>query len=173
MVGYILNNEEPVTFPELANISEGTKVLFQTIYDSGAMDRLFRKWGGKDYRCWNCYVQDKPENVPEIRADLDNLAATYPTDFSIIGAWHYEDGRPVGMQWDDSDPPVLTGDPWYPNPAETINFMPDVPDPNSADPENPDMIRPTELSNVLMVYGQAARTFTQPSPGIDGDWFTL
>ena len=159
LVAYVLDGTPPLQFPEIGTLGEDTLELLATIYDNDAMERLYRTWGGAGYRCWNCY-SDKPDNAGAIRADLDNLVSAYPTDFSILGAWHYDDGRPVGTQWDDSDPPVLTGDPWYLQPAQTINFMPDVPDPASPDPENPDMIRPTELSNVLLVYGQAPRTFT-------------
>lgn len=159
MVDVIRDDGTAVTFTLLNDLHPSTAEMFSTIYDSDAMDRLYRKWHAKDFRVWNCYLQDKPDNVPAVRADIDGMAAAYPTDFGLLGAWHYDDGRPVGMQWDAGEPPELTGTPWYPQPPETINFMPDVITDNT-DPENPVYGRPTELTDVLLVFGQANRAFT-------------
>ena len=158
LVGVVRDDVPAVTYPMLNELEAETYELFATIYDSGAMERLFRTWHAKSYRCWNCYTT-KPDNVGKVRADLDALATEYPTDFSILGAWHYGDGRPIGMRWDESDPPQLVDDPWYPQPAETIEFMPDIVV-DDTDPENPVMGRPTELSNVLLCFGQPPRVFT-------------
>ncbi|MDB4312055.1 hypothetical protein N9937_01365 [bacterium] len=160
MVQLVLNDVPATTFPLLNNMSQDTKDFFKGIHDAGSMDRLFRKWSVHDYRAWNCYVAKSEGGMGQIKSDLDAAVAAYPSDFSILGVWHYEDGRQIGTSWDESDPPVLIGTPTYPQPAQTINFMPDIPDPASPDPENPVMIRPTELSNVLLMFGQPARTLS-------------
>lgn len=154
----VIRDELPAeNFPEIEDFHEETKRMLSTIHDQRAMERFFRKWGGRDYRCWNCYSH-KPQNTPQVKADLDGITALYPNDHSILGAWHFDDGRPIGMQWEGDQ---LTGTPWYYQPAQTINFMPDIPDPNSPDPLDPIMIRPTELSDVLLMFGQGERVFTE------------
>ena len=159
MVDVIRDGGTAVTFPLINDLDDDTKAFLAGVYDSEATERLFRTWGGASYRCWNCYAI-KPDNFGTVRADLDNLAASYPTDFSVVGAWHYRDGRPVGTSWSNDDPPILTGDAWYKQPPETLNFMPNVVV-DDTDPENPVMGRPTDLSNVLLVFGQSARIFVK------------
>jgi len=138
MVDVILDGGTAVTFPLINDLQDETKAFLAGIHDAGAMDRMFRKWGAADYRCWNCYVAQDTTGMGKIKTDLDALVVAYPTDFSILGVWHYEDGRPQG------DPPN------YPQPAQTINFMPDVDNQGT---------RPTELSNVLLMFGQPPRIF--------------
>lgn len=141
LVDYVLNDVAPVEFPLLANMSDSTKTFLSGIYDAGAMDRAYRKWGGKDYRMWSCYTEEDDTGLGQIKSDFDAMAATYPTDFSVLGAWHYATGEPIGG----------LATPTYPQPAQTINFMPDVDDQGT---------RPTELSNILLVFGQPPRVFT-------------
>ena len=59
------------------------------------------------------------------------------------------------MQWDDSEPPVLIGTPWYPTPQQVVNFMPDVW--NGDDP--PTYSPATEVTDCNLLFGQAPRHF--------------
>lgn len=165
---YIRNGDEPpvepVQFPLLTNLSQDTKDFFNAIYDEGTLDRLFLGWnnGSKDFKLLSFYA-NKPENVSQVRSDLDNMIATYPNDFSVLGAWHCADGRQIGTDWDSEEPPQIIGSPIYPVPAYTLNFMPDIidnpGDPGGEPPVPPTFKRPTQLSDINVLFGQVPRIF--------------
>ena len=74
---------------------------------------------------------------------VERFKSENPGQTDVLGAWHMEDGRQVGIEDDGS------GVPLYPIPGRLADFMPDDPDgtPN-----------PT-LRDVNLYYGQAPRTF--------------
>jgi hypothetical protein len=142
----LINEGTPATeFPGLNQMDEVTLELFRTTYDAENVARLFKLWpgpGAKNYRVWSFYF-DKPLEGPQIRSDIDSMAATYPTDFLPMGAWHTDTGAEVGD-------PV-----WWPVPAQVVNFMPDVWNGDEPPTYSP-ATAPTDV-NVLM--GQHARDF--------------
>lgn len=141
----------PPTFPLIADMSPFTHDLYVYIAGEDAVDTGFKRWNaaGRVYKNWSVNAV-KPEGYQQIRDDFDSWHAAYDKDFGITGAWRFDDGRPVGMQWVDpgDHSQGLTGTPWYPTPAQTINFMPDV----NGQPA-------TELTDVHLLYGQAPRIF--------------
>lgn len=155
---YIRNDVTPVMFPLLENLAQDTKDFFNAIYDEGALDTLFLTWnnGSKDFKMLSFYA-NKPENVAQVRSDIDAMVASYPNDFSVLGAWHCSDGRQLGI--DDQG----AGTPTYDTPAFAINFMPDVVvdpgDPRGEPPVPPTTERPTQLSDINVLFGQAPRVF--------------
>lgn len=62
----------------------------------------------------------------------------------VLGAWHAEDGRQVGIELDGS------GVPLYPIPGRLSDFM----------PNNPDGTPNSTLRDVNLYYGQAPRDFS-------------
>ena len=153
--GYVRRpHEPPVLFPDIALISQATVDFFNAIYDDGAYERLFKPWdaAGRTYRLWSFYA-NKPDGTQQIRADLDMLIASYPQDFGVLGAWNWTTGQEVG---------AAQGEPWYPIPHQTLNFMPDVIVDPEVDP--PEMAPATELTDVVLVLGQHARDFTSYVP---------
>ena len=80
----------------------------------------------------------------EFEQAVERFKSENPGLTDVLGAWHMEDGRQVGIELDGS------GVPLYPIPGKLSDFMPD-------DPEgNPD---PT-LRDVNIYYGQALRDFS-------------
>ena len=152
---FIKSGTPAVTFPDINNISDETVEFFNTIYDEGAVERLFKEWAaaGRVYKLWSFYAE-KPNGVPLIRSDWDMLIASYPQDFGVLGAWNWDTGAEVGE---------AQGDIWYPLPPQTINFMPDIIVDNT-DPENPVYGPATELTDVLLVLGQGNRSFGSYGP---------
>lgn len=136
---YIRDETPAVAFPEINNISVYTRQLFFEVVREGDYVKLFKTWAaaGRVYRIWSFYADKPDEAVNIIRADIDNLMAAYPQDFSIMGAWRFDDGTEAG------------NGPWYPIPPQTINFMPDD---ENGDPA-------TELSDVILRAGQHPRSF--------------
>ena len=149
---YIKNGTPAVTFPDINNIDNVTAEFFNTIYDEGAVERLYKQWdaAGRQYKLWSMYAE-KPEGLQQIRADLDMLIASYPQDFAVLGAWNYETGQEVGE---------AQGDIWYPLPNQTLNFMPDIIISDNGEDNPPTMGPATELTDVLMMFGQANRSFS-------------
>ena len=147
---FIKDGTPAVTFPDINNIDPATVEFFNTVYDEGAVDRLYKQWNaaGREYKLWSIY-STKPDNLSTIKGDLDMLIASYPQDFGVLGAWNYATGQEVGA----ANPPI-----WYPIPPQTLNFMPDIVTDNT-DPENPIYGPATELRDVLLVFGQANRDF--------------
>ena len=141
----------PESFPLLMDVSVYTTNLYRYIVGEDAVDTGFKRWqaAGRTYKMWSLNA-NKPEGYQQIRDDFDMLNLAYNKDFDIVGAWRFDDGRPVGMQWVDPEDHSqgLTGTPWYPTPAQVINFMPDV-----------DGQPATELTDVHLLYGQAPRVF--------------
>jgi hypothetical protein len=128
-----------VLFPGLNNMDEVTLALFRTTHDAENVARLFKLWpgpGAKNFRVWSFYFA-KPLEGPQIRADIDAMAATYPTDFLPMGAWRTDTGAEVGD-------PV-----WWPVPAQVVNFMPDI-----------DGTPATEPTDVNLLFGQVPRDFS-------------
>ena len=146
----------PVQFPLLTNMSEDTRLFFSATYDTAAQGNKYPVWnspGGKDFTMLSFYV-NKPENVQNVRNDIDAMESTYGSDFTICGAWKCADGEQLGG--DES--------PLYPSPALTLNFMPDdIIDPGdpTAEPPVPPTTQPaTQLKDGLLLFGQAKRHFT-------------
>jgi hypothetical protein len=145
----------PVQFPLLSNMSDETKDFFRALYDAAGQDVWFERWTSpaeKIFRMLSFYV-NKPTNVTQVRSDIDAMESTYGQDFAIIGAWKCENGDQLG----GNDTPL------YPHPAFAINFMPDVVvspgDPDAEPPVPPTYERPTQLSDVNLLAGQAKRVF--------------
>ena len=130
--------------------------FFTAIFGAETSSRMFKTYtvGPKEYKLWSVYAL-KPDNAAQVRSDLDAMAAVYDQDFKLVGFWRFDDGVPLGMDWDESDPPELVGTVAYPTPAWAVNFMPDVYD-NS---EPPVASPPTELTDVISLSRQAKRIF--------------
>jgi hypothetical protein len=165
----LINEGTPaVVFPGLNNMDEVTLELFRTTHDAENVARLFKLWpgpGAKNFRVWSFYFA-KPLEGPQIRADIDAMAATYPTDFLPMGAWRTSDGHEVGATYDTFDVQTATG--WWPVPAQVVNFIPDVmtdPGTPGVEPEDPPVTPPTyspatEPTDVNLLFGQAPRDFS-------------
>lgn len=140
----------PTSFPTISSMDQVTVEFFTNIHDAGAVERLFKSWdaAGRTYKMWSFYA-DKPENTPQIHADIDMLAAADPQDFSGVGAWSCSTGAEVGG----------TGTEWYPVPPQYINFMPDIIIDNT-DPENPIYGPATDPTDVNLLFGQEPRNFS-------------
>ena len=143
---------------------------------------------GNDYHLYSISFSNDDYTLGQIRDEIDWVVTTYPTQVFILGAWKWT-GEQYGTehvyttatesvtysrlnpdyQPDDQEPnydPVrvirvtedqevtritgMTGTPIYPIHARTIDFMPDVDDVGT---------RPTELSDVNLLAGQAPRSF--------------
>ena len=145
----------PTLFPDIALIDQATVDFFNNIHDEAAVERLFKSWdaAGRTYRVYSCYAE-KPAQTQQIRADLDMLNASYPQDFSVVGAWSCMDGGEVGADGAGV---------WYPIPPQYINFMPDImtdPGDPEADPPVPPTYAPaTDPTDVNLLAGQAPRSF--------------
>jgi len=139
---------DPPNFPALKFMSQATIDFFNQSHDSGTLDHLFRRHSAssRNYRVWSFYVQ-KPENVSEVKDDLDSMRNTYPQDFLIMGAWLFQTGEPIGGE----------DDPTFPNPPTLINFMPLIWEDDGEGGYN--SREPTELTNVNLLVGQAPRVF--------------
>ena len=79
----------------------------------------------------------------EFEQAVERFKSENPGTTDVLGAWHFEDGRQVGIELDGS------GVPLYPIPGRLSDFMPDDPDgtPNST------------LRDVNVYYGQSPRQF--------------
>lgn len=152
---YVRDGVVPTTFTQLENLSDDTKEFFRAIYDENALDRLFLKWTSPQAKEFNMlsFYANKPENVAQVESDLNAMQSTYSDDFSILGAWRCDDGMQIG----GNDTPS------FPTPSFAINFMPDVmidPGDPEADPVVPPTYeRPTQLTDVNLLFGQAKRDF--------------
>ncbi len=152
--GYVRRGEEATQFPLINTINDVTGEFFQSIYDAGAVERLFKPWNaaGRTYKLWSFYA-NKPENVSTIRDDWDMLIAAYPQDFSVSGAWDYETGQEVGGE-----------NPWYPIPNQLLNFMPDI-WVSGSPPDPPVYEEASVLTDVILIAGQAPRSFASYQGG--------
>jgi hypothetical protein len=143
----LINEGTPaVEFPGLNQLDEVTLELFRTTNDAENVARLFKLWpgnAGQDFRVWSFYF-DRLEDGPQIRADIDAMAAAYPGDFLPMGAWRTDTGAEVGN-------PV-----WWPVPAQVVNFMPAVW--NGDEP--PTFTPATEPTDVNLLFGQVPRDFS-------------
>lgn len=79
----------------------------------------------------------------EFEQAVERFKSENPGQTDVLGAWHFEDGRQVGIELDGS------GVPLYPVPGKAANFMPDEPDgtPNAT------------VRDVNIYYGQSPRVF--------------
>ena len=141
--------EPAVEFPALNNMAAATIEFFSNVFDADATSKLFKGYttGGKTYKVWSVYAL-KPDDAAQVRSDLDAMAATYAQDFKLLGFWRTSDGVPLGVDYDDSDPPLLVGTAAYPTPAWAVNFMPDVEGSPAA-----------EITDVILIAGQASKVF--------------
>lgn len=160
LVNYVKGDDNgdpipPVNFPALSNMSEATRQFFRNVYDQDAIDRLFKQHEaqGRVYSLFSAY-SNKPDDHQQVRSDLDAIAATYPMDFLMMGAWDYDTGAEVGG----------SGTEFWPIPAQYLNFMPDVmtdPGDPEADPPVPPTYAPaTDPIDVNLLFGQAPRDFS-------------
>ena len=96
-------------------------------------------------RSWQLYtlLYDVPTRQAFEQA-IERFKSENPGQTDVLAAWHFEDGRQVGIELDGS------GVPLYPIPGKLSDFMPDDPDgtPN-----------PT-LRDVNLYAGQALRDFS-------------
>ena len=96
-------------------------------------------------RSWQLYSLTYDVSTrQEFEQQIERFKSENPGQTDVLGAWHMEDGRQVGIELDGS------GVPLYPIPGRLSDFMPDDPDgtPN-----------PT-LRDVNLYYGQAPRDFS-------------
>lgn len=96
-------------------------------------------------RSWQLY--SLIYNVPTRQAfeqDVERFKSENAGQTDVLGAWHMEDGRQVGIELDGS------GVPLYPIPGKLSNFMPD----------NPDGTPNPTARDVNIYYGQALRDFS-------------
>ena len=95
-------------------------------------------------RTWTLYsLLYDVQTWQEFEQSIERFKSENAGETDVLAAWHFEDGRQVGIELDGSG--VLL----YPIPGRLSNFMPDDPDgtPNST------------LRDVNLYYGQAPRQF--------------
>jgi hypothetical protein len=80
----------------------------------------------------------------EFEQAVERFKSENPGQTDVLGAWHFEDGRQVGIELDGS------GVPLYPVPGKLSDFMPD----------NPDGTPNATVRDVNIYYGQAPREFS-------------
>lgn len=96
-------------------------------------------------RSWQLYsLLYEVDTRQQFEQAVERFKSENPGQTDVLGAWHMEDGRQVGIELDGS------GVPLYPIPGRLSDFMPDDPDgtPN-----------PT-VRDVNIYYGQAPRDFS-------------
>ena len=122
-------------------ITDRQAKVFALMHDRGVVQKLFRtdRAAGRDWTLWSVYF-DLPGSVLEkVRAELDRLAADYPTQFVIVGVWRWDGSRIAD----------------YPLHPRILKLMPDETD------ENGDVTGPaTQVSDINLALGQAPRQFT-------------
>jgi len=154
LVGYIRDDEPPVNFPALANMSAATKEFFGNVHDQNAIDRLFKQHEaqGRVYSMFSAYA-DKPDDHAQVRSDLDAIVAAYPLDFLMMGGWNYDTGAELGG----------VGTEFWPIPLQYLNFMADVMtdpgDPEAEPPVPPTYAPATDPADTVLLFGQAPRVF--------------
>ena len=92
--------------------SDTMEVIDGALVDYGSLPNPFVSEGGIDIR--NCYTRRR-HDVHAIRKDFTELAAAYPKDFRVLGAWHFEGaangkGLELGTRWENGG---LRGAPWF------------------------------------------------------------
>lgn len=165
------------TFTALNTLAPETKDMLLGTYDVPAQEALFAANG--IYRLYSHYGQ--PAGATLVKADVDMLIATYPSDLAVLGAWE-ANGREAGATYSEeiiadpeADPPIVgvpseqTAPGWYPVPATVLNYMPDiVTDPGDPDalptPIPPTYAPATEPTDVNTLFGQALRDFSSFYP---------
>ena len=129
--------------PMRARLEDPDDVLAQTVDQTVASDQ-FKKYNGMTV--FSYYGESN--KAPAVREVLDGLLADPENAGKIIalGMWKVQDGSEWGV-----------GGPWYPQPAELLNFMPDIitimP---GAEPVLTPRTRPVDVNRV---FGQAPRWF--------------
>lgn len=132
-------------------VANRTARLFEKMYDRAVVQNLFRvaTIGARDYTLWSVYFDESVDILQKVQAELDDLAAEYPSQFIIAGAWK-EDGAMVGcdLVLNQVANPAYTGEPYMiANPA----YQPDMGDP-AGDPYPVDDWDPrTEIRNPAWV----------------------
>ena len=151
------------TFTALNTLEPETKAMLLGTHDVPAQEALFMANG--IYRLYSHYGQ--PAGATLVKADVDMLIATYPSDLAVLGAWE-ANGREAGATYDE-ETGAQTAPGWYPVPATVLNYMPDiVTDPGDPDalptPIPPTYAPATEPTDVNILLGQAPRDFTSFTP---------
>ena len=80
----------------------------------------------------------------EFEQAVERFKSENPGQTDVLGAWHFEDGRQVGIELDGS------GVPLYPVPGKLGDFM----------PNNPDGTPNATVRDVNLYAGQAPRDFS-------------
>jgi hypothetical protein len=156
----------PGSFGVLSTLAPETKDLLLTTHDVPAQERLFVANG--TYRLYSHYGEAAGEAI--VKADVDLLIATYPSDLTVLGSWDNATGMELGATYDEFG--VQTAPGWYPVPATVLNYMPDIlTDPGT--PEGPGGIPPAVPpifappivpTDVNLLFGQVPRDFTSFYP---------
>ena len=135
-------------------VGDREKKIFKAMSDHAVVQRLFNKAtiNSTLWNLWTVYFDEPKDILIKVKNELDYLEATYPSQFVIAAAWHW-DGRQVGTQYDEG---VITGTPTYPIHPKLIDFMPDVW--NGDDPAT--YSTATQLADVNLLAGQKPREFT-------------
>ncbi len=91
-------------------------------------------------RSWQLYsLLYEVDTRQEFEQAIELFKSENPGDTDVLGAWHWEDGRQVGIEEDGS------GVPLYPIPGKVSSFMPDG---------------DTTHRDINLYFGQAPRDFS-------------
>ena len=109
-------------------------------------------FGNKTYRIFNILTERGMAPL-QVKDALDYLEEQWPGHFIVAGAWNKDTGLQAGTAMDNEG--NITGTPVYPIPTNALlQMMPDVWD-EATEQFNP----ATELSDVILLMGQAPRRF--------------
>ena len=143
-------------------VGDREKKIFQAMSDRAVVQSLFNKAtiNSNLWNLWSVYFDEPKDILIRVKNALDYLEATYPLQFVIAAAWHW-DGRQVGTQYtyDEGEITGITGTPTYPIHTKLIDFMPDI---VTYDVDGNELTRTaaTILSDVNLLAGQSPREFT-------------
>ena len=139
MGNYDVGGDDALTYPELYEWDGPTIALFRSFIDSDLTENSFRRWGANDYRQYSVYAT-KPDKVQVIRDQLQMLMDAHPNEFSVNGVWRFDTGAQAGSP------------PWFPQPPQLINFMPDL-------WNGSEFVTAPAVRDVHLLLGQAPRQF--------------
>jgi hypothetical protein len=149
---------DPGSFGVLSTLAPETKDLLLTTHDVPAQERLFAANG--TYRLYSHYGQSAGEGI--VKADVDLLIATYPSDLTVLGSWDNATGMELGATYDEFG--VQTAPGWYPVPATVLNYMPDIMLTPGDEVTPPTYAPPIVPTDVNLLFGQVPRDFTSFYP---------
>jgi len=91
--------DEETQGPYTGPVTDRQHKLFSYMHDRENTQRLFKQatFGGRVWTVWSVYF-DLPGNILQlVKAELDQMLVDYPTQFVVMGAWHWE-GNQVGTE---------------------------------------------------------------------------